>query len=50
MMSKEVKKSKKAKAKEASGQDVVPLSHIAPINLMSCENSDLQDLWLIQEG
>lgn len=50
MMTKEVKKSKKAKQKEASGEITVPTNHIKPTKLLEWEESDLSDLWVIQEA
>lgn len=50
LMEKVIKKSKKVKAKEASGQSEVPVAHLLPTKLLSWESQDIQNLWVIQEG
>lgn len=48
-MTKEVKKSKKTKQKELSGEVVVPVNHIPASKLLSWETGDISDLWTVQE-
>jgi len=49
LMTKEVKKSKKTKQKELSGEVIVPVNHIPASKLLSWETSDISDLWTVQE-
>lgn len=48
-MEKETKKSKKMKAKEASGESAVPVSHLLVNKLLNWESSDLSGLWEVRE-
>ncbi|XP_067935790.1 nucleolar complex protein 4 homolog [Watersipora subatra] len=49
LMGKEVKKSKKDKAKEANGQVNVPITHVQRTKLFSFDDADLETLWITNE-